>query len=144
MEGKNAWNFQSIVLFIVAIFTVVLQIFPTKTKESQITSMILFVAILIYVAFLYAIIWGTNKVKFYINMINSNTKEVLEIKRKMESEKKFNEIDKRVAILEHFYNRSYSLTKNKKGKIDIDPSWILIIILLILFYFYLRSRGILP
>ena len=51
-------------------------------------------------------------------------------------EKRFNEIEKKMAIME-------ASDKNKGKKGQINPKWILIAILLVLFYLYLRSLGIL-
>lgn len=90
-----------------------------------------------YISLLYLVNWITDKFKSYINLINQNTKDIEEIKEKMSTEKHFNEIEKRISVLE-------ALNKSKKGRgFGIDPKWIFLIILLILFYLYLKSLGIL-
>jgi len=136
MEGKNL-DIVSVIMVLVALFTIILQIFPPKTIKDQVNSIIYFIAIIGYISLLYGTVWISKKVRSYIDEINNNKQEIQDIKDKMNTEKKFNEIDKRLSILEFF-------NKNRKGQIPINPKWFFLIILLVLFYLYLRSLGILP
>lgn len=127
----------TIITLLIGLATIFFQIFPPKTPIDQVKSVIYFLAILGYVGILYFINWVTNRVKLYIEQINKNKEEIQDIKEKMSTEKHFNEIEKRLSLLE-------ALLKNKKGQwFRIDPKWIFLVILLILFYLYLRSLGIL-
>jgi len=58
--------------------------------------------------------WITDKIKYYIDQINKNTKEIREIKEEMAIQKRFNEIEKRLAMIE-------ALRKNKKKGFSVDP-----------------------
>lgn len=137
MDKKSRLDFITVVTLLVALATIFFQIFPPKTAVDQVRSAIYFLAILGYIGFLYFIMWATDRIKLYIDQININKKDIQELKERMDTEKHFNEIEKRLSVLE-------ALLKNKKGRgLFIDPKWIFLIILLILFYLYLRSLGIL-
>lgn len=138
METKKYHiDFITIVTLIVGLATIFFQIFPPKTPIDQVRSAIYFLAILGYIGILYFVMWVTDRVKAYIEQINKNTQNIQDLKDEMNIQKRFNEIEKRLAIIE-------ALRKNKKGRgFPIDPKWIFLIILLILFYLYLRSLGIL-
>ncbi|MBI2139379.1 hypothetical protein HYU14_00525 [Candidatus Woesearchaeota archaeon] len=121
------------IMFIITLFAIILQIFPPKTAKDQQNSLIYFLAILGYVSFLYGSVWISNKVKFYINQVNKNKKDIEDIKDKMDEEKRLYEIEKRISILEAF-------RRNRKA-FAIDPKWVFMGILIVLFYLYLRSLG---
>ncbi len=117
--------------------TIVFQIFPPKTAVDQVKSAIYFLAILGYIGILYFVMWATDRIKSYVDQISKNKKDIQELKERIETEKHFNEVEKRLSVLE-------VLLKNKKGRgFSIDPKWIFLFILLILFYLYLRSLGVL-
>lgn len=137
MEKKSRLDFITVVALLVGLVTIFFQIFPPKTPIDQVRSAIYFLAILGYIGFLYFVMWATDRIKLYIDQISKNKKDIQELKERMETEKHFNEVEKRLSVLE-------ALLKNKKGRgLSIDPKWIFLIILLILFYLYLRSLGIL-
>lgn len=137
MEKKSRLDFITIITLLVGLATIFFQIFPPKTAVDQARSAIYFLAILGYIGILYFVVWATDKTKYYLEQINKNKKDIQELREKMDIEKHFNEIEKRLAIIE-------ALRRNKKGRgFSIDPKWIFLIILLILFYLYLRSLGIL-
>ena len=136
-ERKSRIDFATIITIIIGLAAIFFQIFPPKTIVDQVRSAIYFLAILGYIGILYFVMWATDRVKLYINQINKNKQDIQELKEKMSIGRHFNEIEKRLAILE-------ALQKNRKGRgFAIDPKWIFLIILLILFYLYLRSLGIL-
>ena len=54
-----------------------------------------------------------------------------DIQKELRYEKRINELDKRIGLLEAF-------KKDKKGQ-TIDPRWVILVILIILFYMYLKS-----
>lgn len=135
---KSRLDFITLISLLVALAAIFFQIFPPKTSVDQLRSVIYFLAILGYIGILYSVRWATDKIKSYVEQINKNTKNIQELNEKMSTEKHFNEVEKRLSILEIL------LKKNKKGRgFSLDPKWIFLIILLILFYLYLRSLGIL-
>lgn len=137
MEAKKPHiDFVTIVTLLVGLATIIFQIFPPKTSIDQVRSVIYFLAILGYIGILYFVMWVTDRIKSYVDQINKNKQDIQDIKDKMSIEKHFNDIEKRLSVIEALY-------KNRKGRFAIDPKWIFLIILLILFYLYLRSLGIL-
>ena len=139
MEKKKL-DVVKILFLIIAMFTILLQISPPRTPEDKATSVIFFFGLLFYIVILYGISYFMDKVRSYTDQINQNKKEILEIKEKMSLEKKFNDMDKRISILEVLKKGK----KNKKGQLQIilNPRILAIIVLLVLFYLYLRSMGI--
>lgn len=137
METKRPKiDFITIITLLVGLATIIFQIFPPKTPVDQVRSAIYFLAILGYIGILYFVMWVTDKLKYYFDQINKNKQDIQELKEKMDTEKHFNEIEKKLYVLE-------ALFKKKKGRgFVIDPKWIFLIILLILFYLYLKSIGI--
>ena len=137
MDKKQNIDIITIITLLVGLATIFFQIFPPKTPIDQVKSAIYFLAILGYIGILYFVMWIMDRIKSYTDQINKNKQDIQNIKEEMKIEKHFNEIEKRLSILE-------ALRKNKKGRgLGVDPKWIFIIILLILFYLYLRSLGIL-
>lgn len=132
VEQKKLIN---LILIIAAIFTIIIQIFPPETSANQTATLLLFFGILFYVVIIYTAMNITEKVRSYLDKINWNKANIEKLNKKMETEKKFNEMDKRISNLEF-------LRGIKKGQ--IDPRWIFIAILFVLIYLYLRSLGIVP
>src|SRR3989344_2977303 len=126
---KQKLGIWEIIPIIIAIVTIIFQIFPPKNQQEQSASLILFFAVLLFI-----LDWIIRKVKFYISQINDNSLDIKKVKEEMYLEKRFAEIEKDIAVIQ-------SLLKNKKGNINFDPRIILIIILLVLFYLYLKSLG---
>ena len=73
-----------------------------------------------------------SEIYYSIIFVRHYSKELKEVKDQLNIEKRFNEMDKRLSMIESW---------KKKG--EINPKIILIIILFILFFLYLRSLGIL-
>lgn len=121
---------------VVAFFTVIFQIYQPEDQEEKLSSLLWFVAILIYAGIAYAIIYYSGRVKGLVVKINRHEEDIEQIKGKMRETERFAEIEKKIAVLEAINK------KNKKGQ--IDPKIVLFIILLILLYFYLRSIGVSP
>jgi len=122
----------NLIMFLIGAYTIYLQIFPPQNTKNQTSALILFLGILGYIGIVYVITNIIGKIKSYLDRIEKNEKDIQEINKKIDAEKRYNEIDKRVSIMERLMN--------KKGQ--INAQWIFIIILLILLYLYLRSLGI--
>ena len=123
---KQKLGIWEIIPIIIAIVTIIFQIFPPKNQQEQSASLILFISILFFAVLLFILDWIIRKVKFYISQINDNSLDIKKVKEEMYLEKRFAEIEKDIAVIQ-------SLLKNKKGNINFDPRIILIIILLVLF-----------
>ena len=63
--------------------------------------------------------------------LKENRIKMEDIQKELRYEKRINELDKRIGLLEAF-------KKDKKGQ-TIDPRWVILVILIILFYMYLKS-----
>ena len=63
--------------------------------------------------------------------LKENRIKMEDIQKELRYEKRINELDKRIGVLEAF-------KKDKKGQ-TIDPRWVILVILIILFYMYLKS-----
>jgi len=134
LENEKKKDWITLLTFIIAIFTVIFQVFQPKTQKDQIVSMFWFVVIILYIGLLYAINFYGKKIKNFFERIDRIDKDILKLKKQMNEEKRFAEIEKKLAVLE--------VLKGKKSQ--IDPRIIFLIILLIFVYFYLRSIGVLP
>lgn len=134
-DEKSKIDGFTICTFLVGIFTVVLQIYQPHTAQEKAASMGWFVVIIIYIGFLYLVFYYTKKIKTFFAKIEKYGADIEKINTKMNEEKRFNEIEKKIAVLEVL-----SVRRGKKGQ--IDPRIILFIILLILLYFYLKSIGL--
>lgn len=121
-----------VLMLLIGVGTIIFQIYQ-PVGAQRIASLIFFLGLLGYIFLLYVFLWIGDKVKSYLNKIAKNSKDISEIKELLSMEKRFTEIDKRIAILEAL--------KSKTGKFSIHPLWIAIVILIVLFYLYLRSLG---
>ena len=121
-------------MVVITAFTLFIGIFPPESVSDKINAVILFVAILIYTLIFYIVDYYSQRIKHYLGQIRTNTERIESIEKKMKTEKKFNDFEKRISILE--------VLNNKKG--DIDPRWLMLIGLLVLFYLYLRANGLVP
>jgi len=92
--------------------------------------------------FLFGIIIGIFLIGLILSFTYSKYKEIRgelkenrikmeDIQKELRYEKRINELDKRIGVLEAF-------KKDKKGQ-TIDPRWVILVILIILFYMYLKS-----
>ena len=92
--------------------------------------------------FLFGIIIGIFLIGLILSFTYSKYKEIRgelkenrikmeDIQKELRYEKRINELDKRIGLLEAF-------KKDKKGQ-TIDPRWVILVILIILFYMYLKS-----
>ena len=122
-----------IAVIIIGIITTYFQINPPQTQEQRTASNTIFFVVLFYIALYFVSDWVTDKVKSYLDKINTNQKDITDLKEKFNLEKRFNEIEKKIEVLNE-------KMKNKKG--SIDPRIVIMIILLLLFYLYLRSIGL--
>ncbi len=137
---KSKIDWLAVVTVIIAIVTVYFQIFPPQTEIDKINNVLLLIGILIFTSFYGAIFYIYERIKFYVNKIETNEKTIKIFEDKMDMQEKFHNIDKRLALLEP--NR-FEKIKCKKGQLQIDLKVIIFIIILVLFYLYLRSLGLL-
>lgn len=90
-------------------FAVFLQIFPPENQEDQSTSLLIFFGIIFFVV-VYLITDNIfRKVKEKIDQINANTKKIEEINKKINLESRFQDLDKRLALVEYD-------SKSERGK----------------------------
>lgn len=133
MDEKIIKKVGLVVTILIGIITIYFQIFPPTTTKEKISSLLLLFAVIFYIVIYLSADQIITRVREQIKKIDNNEKEILEIKKKMDTESKFHELDKRIALLEQ--------SKNKKGNIDIRI--IILIALIILFILYLKAIGIL-
>ena len=133
-KKETDWSSQLNWLMIaIAVFATYIQIFPPRNSIDQVRAGIYFLAIIIFVPIAFLLNFAWAKANIYIKQIKDNEKEIETIKSSLELEKRFYEMDKRLALLEN-------VPKRRKGEIDIK--WIILAVLLILLFLYLRAVGI--
>src|SRR3989344_4264214 len=135
--NQTKWDVSNMLMLVITVFAVLLQLFPPKTQIDQFKSAVYFFGIIGYVLLMYTVHLALRKVKGYLNQIENNTQELNVFKEKLKEEKRMNEFDKRLSILE-------VLLRSKAGKFEFDPMWLFMALLLALFYLYLRSLGLVP
>ncbi len=129
---RKLTNLINIAMLIIAVFTIVLQIYPPKTGYDQVRNILLLLGILLLVGVSYMLLWLYEKGNHYIDEIQQSKEGIESLRHEMSTKNYFNALEKRIIWLE----------AGKKG--ELDPRWVLLIILLVLFYLYLRTYGIVP
>lgn len=136
MEKAKFPHYINIIAAIVGIFTILFQVFPPQTPADQQRSLMYFFIVLIIASMTFLFNLLSAKTKEYISIIHLHNKQLHALEESMATERKFHELDKRLAVLEKF-------VVQKRGEMEFNPIWLLVILLLVAFFFYLRSLGIL-
>lgn len=137
-DKEKKRNLTSLILALIAGIITLVSFFTQEEASSQ--TYILFGIIVIIVFLGLGAISIINKWSDMNKRISNNSTEVDEIQKSLNTHKLYNDMDKRMQVLEKLFDKLV-IPKNKKGQ-GIDPRilfWIILIILLILF---LKSIGV--
>lgn len=140
MEEKTINRIGLFIAIIAFVIGTYFQINPPQNQTEKTVALAFFIIIITYVGLYFVINWVVSIIRTYINKINSNEKEIIEINKKLDSEMKFNNIDKRLSILEKL--EELNTKKKKKGQLSLDPRIVILIILAVLMYLYLKALGV--
>jgi len=132
---RKAHSLINILTLAVAVFAFVFQIFPPENQADKLKSTVLFLGIIIYILVFFFAVQIKDRVKEYVEKIEKNQKDIVTIKEDLKIQKKIADVDKRLAIMEQ-------LSRNRKGKFEVDTTWIFFAILIVLFIIYLQSLGL--
>jgi quinol-cytochrome oxidoreductase complex cytochrome b subunit len=130
----------SLIISSIVMIITLFSFFFTSSEEIPPQTYIIFGIIVVVILlgfFIFAIIQKWNGMN---SKITGNQEQISEFQKSLNTKKLYDDMDKRISILENLINKLF-LGKNKKGQ-AIDPRilfWILLIILLLLF---LKSIGI--
>lgn len=126
----------SLIIMIVPIY------FLLKTTPKEVTSQVLItfgiIVGLVSLIFIFSFIYS--KYKKMCNDIKINKDDMKEIRKDLNFMELFNNMDKRISVLERLFDKLIS--KSKRGNFVIDPRIIMWLLLIFLLFLFLRQMGI--
>lgn len=126
----------SIAISFIAIVVTIALFYFQEPENIPPVAIILSVTIISFSLVGFIIIYILSRWNDLSRRVENNKKEILEIKKSLKLHELYNDMEKRLSILEKLLE-----SKNKKGQRGIDPRILYWIILLILLYLLLRSIG---
>ncbi|MBL7170310.1 MAG: hypothetical protein ISS48_04780 [Candidatus Aenigmarchaeota archaeon] len=123
---------------IIAVLGILISVYIYYSNPSDETATFFIGVILILIGILYSVWYLIDKFK----EIEKNTKEINNIKKKLEIKEEINMTNQRISKLEGWKEAIENIAMRRKNKGQIDPRIILFIILLIIIFMFLRSQGI--
>ncbi|MAG02888.1 hypothetical protein CMI42_06120 [Candidatus Pacearchaeota archaeon] len=138
MARDEIGNTINLLISIVALLIPIIIFIFSSPENITLLMIMIFSTIGVFLLISYILIYFFSRWREYSGDLSKIKKDNEEIKKSLNLNKLFNNMDVRVKVLE-----SLILNKNKKGQ-HIDPRIIIWIIVIILLYLFLKVSGVLP